>query len=84
MGFPVKKFLQENEDEPNHMQRRINQIIELNEMRDKSFDKVQIHQEKAKKTFDKRVKEEKFQIDDLVLKWDAPREDKHGKLIICG
>ena len=30
-------------------------------------------------TFDRRVKEEQFQIDDIVLKWDAPKEDKHGK-----
>ena len=32
-----------------------------------------------KKTFDRRVKEEQFQIGDLVLKWDATNEDKHGK-----
>ena len=32
-----------------------------------------------KNTFDRSVKEEQFQIDDLVLKWDAPKEDKHGK-----
>ena len=32
-----------------------------------------------KNTFDKKVKEEEFQIDDLVLNWDAPKEDKHGK-----
>ena len=32
-----------------------------------------------KNTFDRRVKEEQFQINDLVLKWDAPKEDKHGK-----
>ena len=31
---------------------------------------------KWKNTFDRRVKEEQFQIDDLVLKWDAPKEDK--------
>ena len=31
-----------------------------------------------KKTFDRRVKEENFQVDDLVLKWDARKEDKHG------
>ena len=61
------------------MQRRLNQIIELEEKRNKAYDKVQIHQEKRKNTFDRRVKEEQFQIDDLVLKWDAPREDKHGK-----
>ena len=32
-----------------------------------------------KKSFDKRVKEEYFYVDDLVLKWDATKEDKHGK-----
>ena len=32
-----------------------------------------------KNNFDRRIKEEQFQIDDLVLKWDAPKEDKHGK-----
>ena len=34
-----------------------------------------------KNTFDRKVKEEKFLIDDLVLKWDAPHEEKekHGK-----
>ena len=35
--------------------------------------------EKMKNTFDRKVKEEQFQINDLVLKWDSPREDKHGK-----
>ena len=63
------------------MQRRINQIIELNELRDKASDKVQIHQEKMKNNFDRRIKEDIFQVDDLVLKWDASHEDKgkHGK-----
>ena len=61
------------------MQRRINQIIELEEQRNKDYDKVQIQQEKMKNSFDRRVKEEQFQINDLVLKWDAPKEDKHGK-----
>ena len=32
-----------------------------------------------KNAFDRRVKEDQFQIDDLVLKWDANKEDKHGK-----
>ena len=35
-----------------------------------------------KNTFDRKIKEEKFKINDLVLKWDAPREDKHGKFDI--
>ena len=61
------------------MQRIINQSIELDELRDKAYGKVKIHQEKMKNTFDRKVKEEKFQINGLVLKWDAPREEKHGK-----
>ena len=40
---------------------------------------MQSHQEKMKNTFDRRIKEEQFQIDDLVLKWDAPKKDKHEK-----
>ena len=40
LGFPVMKLLQEKEEEPNHIQRRINHIIELNEVREKCYDKV--------------------------------------------
>jgi hypothetical protein len=31
--------------------------------------------------FEKKSREKYFQLDDLVLKWDAPRQDKgnHGK-----
>ena len=49
LGVPVMKFFQEQQDEPNHMQRIINQIIELDEKINKAYDKVQIHQEKIKK-----------------------------------
>ena len=68
------------------MQRRINQIIELNKLRDKPYNAIQVHQEKMKKTFDMKVKEEKFLIDDLVLKWNTPHEIKEnmGNLTICG
>ena len=38
-------------------------------------------QEKIKKIYDKKTKAEKFQLDDVVLKWDERNEDKgkHGK-----
>ena len=78
LGVPVMKLLHEQQDEPNHIQRRINQIIELNELRDKAYGKVQIQQERMKNTYDTKVREEQFQFEDLVLKWDSPREDKHG------
>ena len=35
LGLLVMKLLQEHGNKPNHTQRRINQIIELNEMRKK-------------------------------------------------
>ena len=61
-------LLQEIQDEPNHIEMRIDQIIELNEMRNQVYDKLQVHQKNIKKTFDRRVKEEQFQVNDLVLK----------------
>jgi hypothetical protein len=44
-------------------------------------DKAHDHQLKIKKTFDKKVNKEDFQLGDLVLKWDAPKQDKgkHSK-----
>jgi hypothetical protein len=45
------------------------------------MDKIQDHQQKIKQVFDKKAKKEWFQIGDLVLKWDAPKQDKgkHNK-----
>ena len=39
LGVPVMKLLWDPLDEPNPLQRRINQIIELNEARDKAYDR---------------------------------------------
>ena len=60
LGVPVMRYFQEKQEEPIHMERRINQIIELEVQRNKAYDKVQTHQEKMKNTFDKRVKKEQF------------------------
>ena len=49
LGIQVKNLLHEKEEDPNHIHRRINQIVELNEVTDRAYDKVQIHQEKMKK-----------------------------------
>ena len=57
LGVPVMKLLQ---DEPNNMKRRIYHIIKLNELRDKAYDKVQIHHKKIKNTFDRKIEEEIF------------------------
>ena len=43
LGVLVMRLLQEQKSGPNHIQRRINQIIELNELRDKAYNTVQVH-----------------------------------------
>ena len=44
-------------------------------------EKAQDYKDKIKKSFDKRVKENHFFPNDLVLRWDARRDEKqkHGK-----
>jgi hypothetical protein len=39
------------------------------------------HQQRIKQIFDRKSSKEDFQLGDLVLKWDAPKQDKgkHGK-----
>ena len=74
------KLLQKSQAEPNDMQRRVNQIICLQQTRDQVYNRVQILQEKLKKAFDRRTKAEDFNMGDKVLKWDSRRENKgkHG------
>jgi hypothetical protein len=81
LGLPVLKFLQEELEEPNDLQRRIFQMIEVQQVREQVNQKVVAHQSKVKATFDKGTKKDIFNEGDLVLRWDARREDKekHGK-----
>jgi hypothetical protein len=45
------------------------------------MDAAHSHQQKVKQAIDRKVKKKEFEIRDLVLKWDAPRQDKgkHNK-----
>ena len=54
--------------------------MEVQQVREGVYAKSQIYQGKMKIIFDKKVKEDDFQVGDLVLKWDARSEDKgrHG------
>ena len=78
---PIMRLLQEVGSEEDDNQRRINQMIHLQQTRDEvSQNAIQL-QENIKKIYDRKTKEEKFQLDDVVLRWDARNEDKgkHGK-----
>ena len=77
----VVKLLQEADSEDDPMQRRLNQMIHLQQNREEVFQSTSKLQEKIKKIYDRKAKAEKFQLDDVVLKWDARNEEKgkHGK-----
>jgi len=77
----VMKLLQDEETKPDDMQRRINQLIQVQRVREQVQIMSQAHQARIKEIFDKRTKERNFIAGDLVLKWDARREakGKHGK-----
>ena len=81
LAMPVMKYVQEEDSEPNPVQRRINQLIEAHQEREAQCEKVQKYQRKVKQVFDKRAKLTSFKLGDSVLKWDARHEDKgkHGK-----
>ena len=81
LAMPIMKYIQEDESEPNPTQRRINQLVEIHQIREGLCDKAQKYQDKVKHVFDKRAKVDCFSLGDLVLKWDARHEDKgkHGK-----
>jgi hypothetical protein len=81
LGILVLKFLQEEIEEPNDVQRRIFHIIEVKQIREALDKRTKSYQSKIKSTFDKKRKKKIFQKGDLVLRWDARRDDKskHGK-----
>ena len=60
LGTPVRKFLQEQDVESNSMQRRINQLVEVRQIREGVFDKNQIFQDKMKNIFDRRTNLDDF------------------------
>ena len=56
-------------------------LVEMQQNQEQLVDKMALHQGKVKQTFDRKVKESSFRTGDLVLKWDAARQEKgkHGK-----
>jgi len=81
LALPVARFLQEADSEPDDHTRRIFQLVELQQEREGLLEKTELHQKRIKETFDRKVKTKVFKAGDLVLKWDAAKQDKgkHGK-----
>jgi len=81
LALPVASLLQDYEGEPNHVLRRIHQMVEVQQVREQVLDKAYNHQQRIKQAFDRKHKKKEFELGDLVLKWDAPRQErgKHSK-----
>jgi ribonuclease HI len=81
LALPVAKFLQEAEEEPNDLTRRIHDLVQLQQDREQLLDRTELHQQMIKRNFDKKTKSDIFKAGDMVLKWDAARQEKgkHGK-----
>ena len=56
LGVPVMKLLQEVHVEPNDIQRRINQTIQLQQSREEVYNENHVSQENIKKIYDIRTK----------------------------
>lgn len=59
----------------------MNNLVELQQIREQLVEKSKAHQQKIKETFDREAKVDNFQVGDWVPKWDALKEKKgnHGK-----
>jgi hypothetical protein len=81
LALPMMKLWKDQKEEPNHVTRRINQLIEVQQHRVKVDEKMQKYQDDMKALFDHRAKDRDFLPCDLVLRSDARREEvaKHGK-----
>lgn len=75
LALLVMKFFQDEIEEPNPTQRRMLQMIELNQVREALVEKNQVYKDKVKSIFDKRENQKNFQVDDLVLRRDVRRQD---------
>ena len=53
------------------MVRRMMDLVELQQIREQVVGKSEAHQHRIKGMFDKRTKEDNFQVGDWVLKWGA-------------
>eukprot|EP00253_Pinus_taeda_P034376 PITA_34376 len=59
------------------LQKRINQLVKLEELRDKARNKFRNHQMIVKRWFDRHLAGDKdYQVGELVLKWDKSNEPK--------
>jgi hypothetical protein len=75
LSLPVMKIWKDAKEELNDITRRINQLIEVQQNRAEVDEKLQKYQNNMKSLFDKKDKDREVLPGNLVLKWDAKKED---------
>jgi hypothetical protein len=60
LALMVAKLFQDYQGEPDDMVRRILQLVEVQETREKLLDRAHDHQQKIKQSFDKKSREKDF------------------------
>jgi hypothetical protein len=81
LKIPTYGSVEYTSAEQDAVQSRVNQIIELDEIRRKAYDQNCRNQNKVKKYFDRSTRYMDFIVGDMVLLWDKGREKpgKHDK-----
>jgi hypothetical protein len=60
LALSVAKFLQDLEGEPDHMVRRIHQMVEVQQIREQVMNRAYNHQQKIKQAFDRKSRKKDF------------------------
>jgi hypothetical protein len=81
LRLPTYGSVEDTSTEQDAVQNRVNQIIELDEIRRRAYDQNCRNQNKVKKAFDRSARYRDFIVGDTVLLWDKGREKpgKHDK-----
>jgi hypothetical protein len=79
--LPVMKLWQDKKEELNHVTRRMNQLIKVQQHKVDVDERLQKYHDDMKMIFDRKTKDREFLPGDLFLKWDVRKEYsmKHGK-----
>jgi hypothetical protein len=68
LALPVMKLWLDEKEEPNHVTRRINQLIEVHEHRTEVDERLQKYQDNMKSLFDRKAKDKDFLLKRLGFK----------------
>ena len=77
-AFWAMKFL--NFDPKHAGDKRVNQLLELEELRINAYENAKIYKEKSKQWHDKKIKDVEFKVGDLVLLFNSRLRLFPGKL----